>query len=361
MTRSPALLPLGQAQPPLFAGVDLGGTNIKVGLVDDLGRPLVRHATATRHELGPEEGARRMGEAVREAIRQVGITPDQVARVGLGTPGTMDIPSGMLLEPPNLPGWEQFPIRERVSHHCGGLPVSFTNDANAAAYGEYWVGSGRQLGTMVLLTLGTGVGGGIIIHDATIEGEHSHGAECGHIIIDHRPDARLCPCGQTGHLEAYASATALVKRAYEALSAGRQSTLAGCDAAGEEITALVIAREAEDGDPLALELVLDTAMYLGVGITSLMHTIDPSGVVLGGAMSFGGHDSPLGRQFLERVQLEVRHRAFPVLAEKTVIDFASLGGDAGFIGAAGIARWEYCNRSTAAKDRKRTREAPKPG
>jgi glucokinase len=193
----------------------------------------------------------------------------------------------------------------------------------------------------VLLTLGTGVGGGIIVGGFSIDGEHSHGAECGHLIIDMRDDARMCGCGQRGHLEAYASGTAVIQRANEALAAGRMSTLSKRLAAGEAMSPLLLAQEAEAGDALSLEIILETARYLGVGVVSFMHTIDPAGVIIGGAMTFGGHESALGRQFLERIRQEVRSRAFPVPAAKTKIDFAALGGDAGYIGAAGIARLAY--------------------
>jgi glucokinase len=337
MSLSRSFIPLAKAQPPFFVGVDLGGTNIKVGLVDDLGRSLAWLSIPTESKNGAEDASLRMGQAVLEVIRQAGLKPADVARVGLGSPGTMDIPAGLLLDPPNLPGWINFPIRDRVSSHCG-LPVSFANDAGAAAFGEFWVGSGQKMHSMVMFTLGTGIGGGIIMGEHSITGEHSHGAECGHIIIDWRADARLCPCGQPGHLEAYASALAVIKRTNEALNNGRKSSVVGRIEAGEELAPLLLAREAEAGDELALEIILDTARYLGVGVVSLMHTIDPDGVVLGGAMTFGGHGTELGRQFLETVRQEVQRRAFPVLAEKIVIDYANLGGDAGYIGAAGLAR-----------------------
>ena len=116
----------------------------------------------------------------------------------------------MLLKPINLKGWNDFPIRDRVSHHSG-LPVSFENDANAAAYGEFWIGSGREYQSMILFTLGTGIGCGIIIGDTVIRGAHSHGGESGHIVIDFNENARLCDCGQCGHLEAYASATGIIR------------------------------------------------------------------------------------------------------------------------------------------------------
>jgi glucokinase len=329
-----------EAQAPFFVGLDLGGTNVKVGVVDDRGRPMSWHTIPTHTENGPEDGARRMGEAIHEAIRLAGLEPGDVARVGLGSPGTMDIPGGRLVKPANLPGWNYFPIRDRVAHYAG-LPLTFANDASAAAYGEFWVGSGRDFQSMILLTLGTGVGCGIIVGGRPLHGEHSHGGEFGHSIIDYHDDARVCGCGQRGHFEAYASATAVARRTEEALAAGRASSLSQRVAAGAELSALLVDEEAERGDPLALEIVNETGKYLGVGIVNLMHSIDPDGILLGGAMTFGGHASGLGAKFLARVKEEVRCRAYAFLVERTVIDFAALGGDAGFIGAAGMARREH--------------------
>lgn len=340
MTKERHFISAQEAQAPFFVGVDLGGTNMKVGVVDDRGRPLSWLSIPTKSEEGPERGTRRMGETVRESIRQAGLKPSAVVRVGLGSPGTMDIPAGRLVDLVNLKGWNDFPIRDKLSGHCG-LPVSFSNDAAAAAYGEYWVGSGREFGSLILLTLGTGIGCGIIVGDLSIVGQNSHGAECGHIIIDCTENARVCGCGQPGHLEAYASATAVIKRTQESLDAGRDSSLSGRIAGGAKLTPKLLAEEAESGDRLSMEIILETARYLGIGITSLMHTIDPTGVLLAGAMTFGGNQTELGRCFLDRIKEEVRRRAFPVLSERTIIDFASLGGDAGYIGAAGIARAEH--------------------
>lgn len=329
--------PLSEAQSPFFAGIDVGGTNIKFGLVDDLGRTIGQTSIKTHCKKGPDDGVRRMAESVRALVEETGLTYDQLSWVGLATPGTMDIPAGMLLQPHNLPSWEDYPIRDRLKEACG-KPVAFANDAGAAAYGEFWLGSGKEFPSIVLLTLGTGVGGGIIVGGQSIDGEHSHGAEVGHVIIDYNSDARVCPCGQPGHLEGYASATALIKRTEEVLATDRSTRLRDRLKAGRPLTPLLLAEEAGQGDELCLELIMDTAMYLGVGIVTLMHTIDPGAVVLGGAMNFGGHASDLGRRFLHRIREEVQQRAFPVLAKNVTIDFASLGGDAGYLGAAGIAR-----------------------
>ncbi|HYW80528.1 MAG TPA: ROK family protein [Thermoguttaceae bacterium] len=340
MSESRSFISRDEAQSPFFVGLDLGGTNIKAGVVDDRGRPLSWLSVPTDADKGPEDAAARMGQAVLQAIADAGLQPSDVARVGLGSPGTMDIPAGKLLKPVNLKGWDDFPIRDRVAHHCG-LPVTFANDAAAAAYGEFWVGSGRDFHSMVLFTLGTGIGCGIIIGDFSIDGENSHGAECGHLIINDAEDARVCGCGRRGHLEAYASATAVIKRAEKALTNRHSSSLAARIAEGAELTPKLLAVEAEAGDELSLEIIFEVAQAMGVGIVNLLHTIDPSGVLLGGAMTFGGNQTELGRRFLGRIKEEVNRRAFAVLAERTTIDFASLGGDAGYIGAAGIARVEH--------------------
>jgi glucokinase len=328
-----------EAQSPFFVGVDVGGTNTKIGLLDDLGRTLAYRSIPTQEPEGADAGIVRIGRTVRELIASVDLQLNNVARIGLGTPGPLDIAAGMLVSPVNMPHWHQFPIRDRLSRECD-LPVTYTNDASAAAFGEYWLGW-RPVHSLAIFTLGTGIGGGIIIEGKSIDGQHSVGSEYGHTIIDCNETARMCGCGQRGHLEAYASATSVVKRTEEALQANRKSSLTHRMEQGTPLTTLLLAEETEAGDPLALEIVMDTARYLAVGIVNIMHTIDPDIVVLGGAMNFGGSETLLGRQFLERIREEARRRAFPIAAEKTRIEFARLGSDAGYLGAAGLARAEY--------------------
>ncbi len=169
-------------QPPFFLGIDLGGTNIKSGVVDDAGRPFAGVSLETEAERGPEVGLRNIAEAGKLAVKASGLDWSQITAVGLGSPGTMDIHAGLLLNPPNLPGWVNLPIRERLSEMLG-KPTVLQNDANAAAFGEYWSGAGRGAKSLVLFTLGTGIGCGIVDDGRIIEGRHSHGGECGHIII----------------------------------------------------------------------------------------------------------------------------------------------------------------------------------
>ncbi|MBD3673282.1 MAG: ROK family protein [Planctomycetaceae bacterium] len=326
-------------EAPFYVGVDVGGTNIKVGVVTDRGNSLSYLSVPTKAKRGPDHGIDTICNGVEQAVEEAGLTMKEIRAVGLATPGTMDIPGGMLIDPPNLPGWQNIPIRERVRERVQ-RPTTLQNDANAAAYGEYWVGAGKDVHSMVFWTLGTGIGCGIIIADMIIRGEHSHGSECGHIIIE-MTNGRRCATGQYGTLEAYASATALKARCHEALDAGRESILSDWLAGGEELDPLLIAKAAEHGDELADELIMDTAKYMGVGTTSILHTINPNMMLYGGAMTFGRHEKELGRRFLQRIKDEVKARAFPIPYENTIFDYATLGGDAGYIGSAGYARRKH--------------------
>lgn len=336
-----------EANLPLFGGIDVGGTTIKLGIVDNSGHLLGKTKFPTASEDGCAIAVQRMRVAYDQLCRETGVEFSELKAIGLATPGTMDIPRGWILSPPNLPGWREFPIRDELSKRCNDLPVAFANDANAAAYGEFWKGSGTHYHSIVMITLGTGVGGGIIIGDLSVDGEHSHGSECGHIIIDSSPDARMCPCGLRGHLEAYCSATAVVARTKERLDTGRSSTLNNRLIAGEKLSALMVAQEAEKGDELSQIIIDETGDYLARGIAILAHVIDPAAFVLGGAMDFGGSSHELGRRFLDIVRRHCQRLVFPVVANKLVVEFAELGGDAGIIGAAGLARALYQKPNSA--------------
>jgi glucokinase len=324
---------------PLFVGVDVGGTSIKGGVTDENGKVLSTVNVPTEAHKGQQHGLDQMAETARQAIAGAGVGLERIAALGVATPGTMDIPAGIILDPPNLKPWRNVPVRDHLQREFR-LPVAFQNDANAAAFGEYWTGAGKGMHSLVLFTLGTGVGGGIIWDNLVIEGEHSHGAELGHMRIElTRP--RQCGCGRDGCLEAYASATAVVKRTLEALhaSADGTSALHGLWREQGGITARDVFAASLAGDSLAERIVEDTAFYLAVGATNLMHTIDPDMVVFGGGMIAAGE------KFLTRIRKYVQQLAFPVPAARTRIEFASLGSDAGFIGAAGCARQLHLRRS----------------
>jgi glucokinase len=331
--------PIHEATPPFYWGIDIGGTGIKLGLVDQQGYTVAFESIPTRESEGAEAAMQRVAQVVRDTEQRLDVV-GRVPRIGLGAPGPMDLRRGLLVEPPQLPSWWGFAIVDSIQS-LTDRPVSFLNDANAAGYGEFWIGTGRDSDSMVLLTLGTGVGGGIIVDDELVNGVNSFGSECGHMVVDPSPDARLCVWGGgRGQLEAYASASAVVDRTRERLTAGATSTLSGhLGGSDSELTARKVYEAArDDGDPLALEIIDETAKWLGIGITTLVHTLDPGVVTLGGAMDFGGADCPIGNRFLNGIREEFRQRTFDNVYEGTSIAFASLGAAAGYLGLAGYAR-----------------------
>jgi len=316
---------------PLFVGLDVGGSAMKAGVVDDSGKSLGSVSLPTEAHRGQEFGLERMCESIRQAVAAANLKMSSIAAIGVATPGTMDIPGGMILDPPNLKPWRNVPVRDYVQKKFK-LPTAFQNDANAAALGEFWAGAGKDVHSMVLFTLGTGVGCGIIIGDLVLEGEHSHGAEVGHIKIE-MTKPRQCGCGRWGCLEAYASATAVVKRAMEMLGKrNAKSQLKPMMNKEGGLTARDIFEAAAFGDALADEIVEETAYCLAVGAINMMHTIDPNMVVYGGGMIAAGDE------FLKRIRKHVVQLAFPVPAAHTQIVYAQLGSDAGYIGAAACAR-----------------------
>lgn len=331
-----------------FVGIDLGGTNFKIGVLDNFGGIRSFLSVPTLAEKGPDDAMRRMSSAISKAIERAGVDREQILRVGLGSPGTQDLKKGTLVRPANLPGWSFYPIRDRLAGACG-FPVTYANDASAAGYAEYWVGSGKNEPGLILLTLGTGVGCGLIFGGRSFDGVHDHGGECGHIIVDSSESARWCNCGQRGHLEAYASAIGVTRRTLEMVDSGLSSSLTDRlrSYRRQDEVPYIVYEEAKNGDELANRIIRETARWLSYGIVSLVHTLDPSCVLIGGAMTFGGSDDPIGEMFLETINQEVRCRLFKHLAERIHIKYASLGGDAGFIGAAGLARSAWLDEQDA--------------
>lgn len=322
----------------VFAGVDVGGTNIKIGLVDDRAETLAFESIPTEQQDGPGDAAARVAACLGRLAGSAGVGLGDVAAVGLASPGPMDLRTGTLLCPGNLPAWHNTPLRDLFAK-ATGKPVNYENDANAAAYGEFWAGAGDRFDSLVMVTLGTGVGGGIILDDRVIDGSHSCGGEIGHLIIDADDDAPLNSLGIRGTLEGYCGSYGVVRRA-EAAIADRyvETSLRDSVEGGEELTPLLVANAAEAGDELAVRIVMETARYLAIGIVSVVHTVDPEAIVIGGAMTFGGSGSPLGERFLAAVRDHTNDRLIPSLRGVKAIEFAKLGGKAGYIGAAGLAR-----------------------
>jgi glucokinase len=311
-----------------YVGLDVGGTAMKAGVVDDQGGRLASVSLPTEAHRGQDHGLERMCETIREALRAASLSLGDVAAIGVATPGMMDLRAGVMLDPFNLRPWRNVPVRDHIAR-AFGKPTAFQNDANAAALGEHWIGAGRGVASLVLFTLGTGVGGGVVLDGQVLEGRHSHGAELGHLKIEMtRP--RPCGCGRRGCLEAYASATAVVQRTNELLDEEPGPSL--LRERRSEMTARDVFEAAAQGDDLAGRIVEQTAYYLAVGASNAMHAFDPDLVLFGGGMIAAGEP------FLERIRHHVRIHALDVPGATTQIRYALLGPDAGFIGAAACAR-----------------------
>jgi glucokinase len=308
-------------------GIDIGGTNLVVGAVTEDGSQVV----GLRSEpTGVPDGSDivlerivRMAKAtIAEAeAAQSGAT---VAGVGVGAPGPLDRQRGVVIFTPNL-RWKNMPVRDLLGSALG-LPAALDNDANCAMLGEHWVGAARGAKNAVCFTIGTGIGGGIVVDGRLVHGASDVAAEIGHITID--VNGRRCGCGNDGCLEAYASGPAIARRAVEAIEAGAVSAMVARAGDPAGITAQTVFECAADGDQLADELVRDTARYLGVGIANMLNIMNPEVVVIcGGVTRAGDHlFVPLRR--------EVARRAFKPAVEACRIVPGSLPGTAGVVGAA---------------------------
>lgn len=305
-------------------GLDLGGTAIKGGLLDDVANVLAQDKIPTRPEEGPDGVFGRMAELADKLCADAGIEPDEVRAVGVGVPGPMTN-EGMLLYAPNLAGWRNIPIQKQFGRQLR-WPVRVVNDADAAAYGEYWAGAARDqtIQYSILLTLGTGVGGGIILDGEIYSGPHGAGAELGHMII--QLNGHACGCGQRGCLEQYTSATAIANEAERRLAAGSASSLSGRPTAREVFEAM------EAGDKMATDVVDMCCEYLAVACVNMTRIFDPQMILLGGGVTAAGDG------LIDRVRKDYLKHSLTIYQARARIELASLGNDAGFIGAAGMTR-----------------------
>lgn len=317
-------------------GVDLGGTNIVVGVLPlEGGDVLADRSVPTEPGRGAKYVVDRMVSLVNEAIDDVlathGGTREDVAGVGIGSPGPLDRVTGTVINTPNL-GWRNFPLRDLVSNGVG-LPATLDNDANCATYGEWWLGAGRNVNTLIGLTLGTGIGGGIVLNGEIFHGVSDAAGEIGHMTIE--ANGRKCKCGNYGCLEAYASGPAIALRAIEGIESGAESLLpALVDGKLENITAATVYEGVVLGDPYANEVMRETAKILGAGVGNIINILNPDMVVISGGVTRAGD------HLFVPLRAEVRRRSFKVAQEACQIVSAQLHGLAGVIGAAAVFKKE---------------------
>lgn len=309
-------------------GIDLGGTSIKLGVVTPDGEVIARSEIPTPRG-NPRDAVRTIAEAVKKMIDSSGLRPERIGKVGVGTPGVLDSQKGVVRSAANLEGWTNVPLGDWLEEDLK-WPVRVMNDANAAALGEVRFGAGRGVQNLVLLTLGTGVGGGIVLGQRVVEGSRGLAGELGHMRIE-MGQPRPCGCGLFGCLEAYAGAKSLLKRMHETLADDIQEiSLLQEKSRRETLTVEDLFWAAGEGDGLMLKLVDETALALGAGIANLLHALNPQMVVLAGGVS----RSPL---LLEKIREYLPEMALGAYLEDFELRTSGLGTDAGILGAAAAA------------------------
>lgn len=350
-------------------GVDLGGTDIKAGLVSAAGDISCRVVLPTDVEIGgPKVVAARIAEAVRQVLVNAGtagidITPkksestsknplqtdDEIHEigVGLGAPGLIIAETGVVHFSPNFPGWSDIPLVDYVNAELAKLqptkhaaqtdthkkytPIlrGMDNDVNAMTLGELHHGAGVGYKSLVALTLGTGVGGGVVIDGKVYHGSRNTAGELGHTIVE--PNGRVCGCGNLGCLEAYAGAKNIVERIQQKIADGRRSSLVDVIKDGVELTPRIIAEAAEAGDKLAIDIFAETGQYIGIALTSIAHILNPQIAIIGGGIADAGE-----KLLFEPIRKELSKRAMDIPAQMKIVK-AHLGNDAGIVGAAILA------------------------
>lgn len=308
-------------QKKYLVGLEFGGTNIKAALFDNKPKIIHKEFQPTHAKRGVESVLKRVKKTIHNLINKEKILSNHLMGIGIASPGPLDTKKGIVFNSPNLPGWEKVPLK-RVIEREFNVPVILENDTNAIALGEYWMGSGKGVNHLICLTLGTGVGGGIILNGQILHGRDDLGGEIGHMIIE--KDGLECNCGNRGCLEAFVSATGIVKRTIQALNKGRESSLLK---KRNRLTSELIFNEAKKGDRLSLEIVNETAEYLGIGLANLVNILNPEIIILGGGVSHSG-------EILFKPTLkELKKRAFHRGVEHLKVLPPKLGNSAGILGS----------------------------
>jgi glucokinase len=313
---------------PYVVGVDLGGTNLRAALTDRNGTLLHEARRPSKADGPASETLETLIEAVREVLNLQGVTAREVVGVGIGLPGIMDSEAGIVYWSPNFPNWDGVAVSETVSRALE-LPVSILNDARCAALGELRFGAGRGVKYMVMITLGTGIGGAIVLDGRLMLGPNGSIGEVGHHTID--VNGPRCSCGNFGCWEALCGRDAIVERALRLIQKGLETRLLEMAPQPDELTPALIAEAAVSGDAVAHQVMDETGSYVGVGITNLINMLNPEVVVVGGGIA------QAGELLFGPVRRTVRARAVELQARTARIVPAELGDNAGVLGGVVLA------------------------
>jgi len=323
---------LGESADDLVLGIDIGGSKILTAVVDSQGEMLSSDESITHAIKGSEAVIQSILDSAHRALEQAGATISEICAIGVGAPGISNPEAGILFTSPNLPGWRDVPLRDIMQEKLG-KKTFLTNDANAAALGEFYFGAARGTRNFIYITLSTGIGGGIIIDGKIYTGAIGAAGEVGHMTID--DNGPICNCGNKGCWEALASGTALSREAKLRIKEGvRTSILKYAEGDVEKVTAQVIHSAAEQGDNLAKELIAQTGYYVGVGLANLINIFNPELIIIGGGLS------NIGDMLLQPALKTAGERAYKEAFQAVRFASAELGRNSGVIGAAAFALQE---------------------
>lgn len=304
-------------------GVDVGGTNIKIALVDLKGAIIYSNTTPTRAEMGYEYTIDNIKQAVMDLMKDTKATKETIEAIGFGFPGQIDYKTGLVRILPNIPGWVDVPVAKIMEEEFG-IPTRLDNDVRCAALGELNFGAGKGCTNLICVTVGTGIGSGLIVNGKLVRGASNAAGEIGHIKMS-LCDGPLCGCGDYGCFEAYASGPAIVAMAKEYLSGGKSSKYK--ELATEELSPYIIAQAAIQGDVVAKRIYTKIGEIIGIGLASVVNLLNPEKVIIGGGVADAGDI------LLNPIRKTVAKRAMPIQGAKVEIVPAQLGNSAGVIGA----------------------------
>jgi glucokinase len=311
-----------------YLGIDFGGTKVKLGLFDQDVNILETSSIYSDVEREPEQILQDIADACKEIAVKKGLGLSDLDAAGVGVPGPVDLTKGMILKAPNLPTLRFYPVRDKLSQMLG-IPVTVENDANAAAWSEHVAGTAKDTPDYVFLTLGTGIGGGVISNSKLVHGSRDSAGELGHIVV--YPGGRKCACGQYGCIEAYASVKNSTKWANELLAEGKESTLQAVFKENGEVSSIDIFEHCENGDTFATYVVNTICEALGILCVTIQNFTNPSKIIFAGGM-IGSGDT-----LLERIKYYFRLHVWPGREDECELCFATVGKHAGIIGAAALA------------------------
>lgn len=312
-----------------LAGIDMGATDTKIALLNQDGHIRIKSKVPTEPRDNPAQCWANITRTVRDLCKQQKVELSAVAAIGVGCPGPLNSQKGIIIEAPNLPGWKNIEVKKIIEKDLK-ITTIVNNDANAAAYGEFWRGAGRNVDNMIMFTLGTGVGGGIILDGKLYKGIDDTAGELGHIIV--QPNGKPCGCGASGCLETLASVTAVRQTAIDSVAQGIKSELAKFEE--EQIDGKLVYDCAKRGDSLSLTILTNVGYWLGLASASLVNVLNPEMILISGGMSNAADI------ILPKLRETLDKNAFRTPASRVKVAIAELGEDAGMIGGAGLAKLE---------------------